>query len=128
MVSENHGVTCKSCTKYIYCWERSRDYPCRSYDNMYSPKKGGKELRMNDRRSLRHNLHADSSGSTHDSTDMADIKETAEERLRNHVTVLLCKGAEPALIKREIQQDKTCTAIVKLRLLEELHFERRRTT
>ncbi len=40
MSTEN---TCKSCTKYVYCWERSRDYPCRSYDNMYSPEKGGKE-------------------------------------------------------------------------------------
>lgn len=35
-------ISCKSCVRYCRCWERSRLYPCRSHDDMYSPKKDGK--------------------------------------------------------------------------------------
>lgn len=27
--------TCKTCTKYCYCWERDRMYPCTIYESMY---------------------------------------------------------------------------------------------
>lgn len=80
---------------------------------------------MNDRRSLRHNLHPDSSGCDSTCADMADMRETAEERLRNRITVLICRETEPELIEQEIRKDKTCTAVVKMKLLKELHFERR---
>lgn len=76
---------------------------------------------MYDRRRLRHNLHADSSGSDSSCTDMVGMKETAEEKLRNNVTVMLCQGMPPRLIEHEIRNDKTCTAVTKMKILEELH-------
>lgn len=85
MTSTKHIVGCKACTKYVYCPDRSRDYPCRLYDSMY---------------------------------------ETAEEKLRNRVTVLLCKGTLPEQIEQEIRQNKTFTEAVKRQLLRELNFER----
>ncbi len=76
---------------------------------------------MYDRRRLRHHQHADSSGSDRDRADMADMTETAEEKLRNRVTVMLCQGMPPRLIEQEILEDKTCTAVTKMKILEELH-------
>ena len=36
-MTKNKDVkTCKDCVKRIFCWERSREYPCRSFDDMYS--------------------------------------------------------------------------------------------
>lgn len=76
---------------------------------------------MYDRRRLRHHLHPDSSSSDSSCTDMADMRETAEEKLRNRVTVMLCQGMPPRLIEHEIRNDKTCTAVVKMQILAELH-------
>lgn len=76
---------------------------------------------MNDRRRLRHNLHSDSSGSDRDRADMAGMRETAEEKLRNRVTVMLCQGMPPVLIEHEIRNDKGCTAVTKMKILDELH-------
>ncbi len=76
---------------------------------------------MNDRRRLRHHQHPDSSSSDSSCTDMADMTETAKEKLRNRVTVMLCEGTPPRLIEQEILEDKTCTAVVKMQILAELH-------
>lgn len=44
MVLKNHGLkTCKDCVKYIFCPDRSRLYPCRDFDDMYSPGKDNKK-------------------------------------------------------------------------------------
>lgn len=40
---KNSTKTCKSCINRFYCWERSREYPCRDFKDMYSPKKDEKE-------------------------------------------------------------------------------------
>lgn len=51
------------------------------------------------------------------------MTESSEEKLRNRVTVLICKGASPERIKQTVEQDNRCTESEKLRILAELHLE-----